>query len=145
MTQQCTSWPKPLSTQPRIWVQTQLKLAEVFKRKGVWDRVRDACEAIHARTQKYAASAELLKKDLPAEGGWGQLIKRSSSGAFRCCASLPHSDSCILGVASSGYTCDDPMFATELTHTFALEIERELAIQGGATRKKFSGDHLRDL
>jgi hypothetical protein len=75
----------PLAPQPRIWVQTQLKLAEVFKRKGDWDRVHEACEAIHRRTVKTAVSAEDLKKDLPSEGGWAELVKKSSDGEDAKC------------------------------------------------------------
>lgn len=43
-------------SQTRIWEQTQLKLAEVFKRKGDWPRVQDTCAAIHSRAQKTADS-----------------------------------------------------------------------------------------
>lgn len=56
------------SAQPRIWVQTQLKLAEVCRRKGEWGQVEQACRAIHGRTQKSAGTKEELARGLPSEG-----------------------------------------------------------------------------
>ena len=73
--------PNSTASQTRIWVQTKLKLAEVFKCKGDWDRVNDACQDIHSRTQKQDASLGALEKVLPTEGGWAQLIKANSDGA----------------------------------------------------------------
>ena len=100
-------------SQTRIWVQTQLKLAEVFKRKGDWARVHEGCGAIHRRTQKLGGTEAELRKVLPAEGSWSRLIKKEPSGG--------------------GFVVDDPMYATELTHTFALEIARNRQQKVGGT------------
>eukprot|EP01043_Picozoa_sp_COSAG02_P013006 COSAG02_NODE_513_length_20826_cov_323.015246_17_plen_491_part_00 len=100
-------------SQTRIWVQTQLKLAEVFKRKADWSRVQECCAAIHSRTQKTADSEAELKKLLPTEGKWSALIKKQARG---------------------GFVVDDPMYATELTHTFALEIVQKRKFTGSKTK-----------
>jgi hypothetical protein len=108
-------------SQTRIWVQTQLKLAEVFKRKADWTRVQESCAAIHGRTQKTADSEAELKKVLPTEGKWSALIKKQTGG---------------------GFVVDDPMYATELTHTFALEITQlsKSAAAGGSGSKAALAD-----
>lgn len=111
-------------SQTRIWVQTQLKLAEVFKRKGDWPRVQQSCAAIHSRTQKTASSWAELNKLLPAEGNWSALIKEQLPGA------------------GGGFVVDDPMYATELTHTFALEI---MQVHSSAVGLAGSKSKLADL
>eukprot|EP01047_Picozoa_sp_COSAG01_P035009 COSAG01_NODE_2658_length_7302_cov_4.298626_11_plen_99_part_00 len=52
---------------------------------------------------------------------WASLIKAADDGTGGGA-----------GAQAGGYVCDDPMYATELTHTFALEIALERARQAAA-------------
>eukprot|EP01052_Picozoa_sp_SAG31_P031970 SAG31_NODE_3453_length_4253_cov_2.708233_3_plen_119_part_00 len=57
------------------------------------------------RTSKAAPDRASLQKEMAHDKDWAQLIRKAPAGS------------------GGGYLCDDPNYAVELTHTFALMLD----------------------